>query len=125
MVTSANYIAMIVEDVEKASTFYQKELGMTKDEKLSVSGEHTIFQLEGGAMFALQKAIEAKDGRKVEQSIAVAIAIDDADKAYRELQDKGVEVIDEPNDMPYGRTFLIRTPQGHVLRLYKPYAESA
>ena len=73
-------------------------------------------------MFALQKAIETKDGATVDQSIAVALAVDDADSFYAELKEKGVELLDEPNDMPYGRTFLMKAPGGQVLRIYKPYS---
>lgn len=122
MVKSANYIALIVEDVDKTATFYKEKLGMKTNDELTVSGKHAIFQLEGGAMFALQGAIEAKDGSAINQSIAVALAVDDADSCYAELKKQGVELIDEPNDMPYGRTFLMRAPDGQVLRIYKPFS---
>ena len=122
MVKSANYIALIVEDVDKTADFYKEKLGMKTNDELTVSGQFAIFQTEGGAMFALQKAIETKDGATVDQSIAVALAVDDADSFYAELKEKGVELLDEPNDMPYGRTFLMRAPGGQVLRIYKPYS---
>lgn len=122
MVKSANYIALIVEDVDKSAEFYKEKLGMKTNDELTVSGEFAIFQTEGGAMFALQKAIETKDGTTVDQPIAVALAVDDADSTYLELKKNGVELLDEPNDMPYGRTFLMRGPGGQVLRIYKPFS---
>jgi predicted enzyme related to lactoylglutathione lyase len=42
---------------------------------------------------------------------------DDAQKTYEELVAKGVDVIDEPTERPYGIDFGIRDPFGNTLRI--------
>ena len=44
--------------------------------------------------------------------------VEDVDGVYSQWQAAGVEMLGEPHDMPFGRTVLCRTPDGHVLRIY-------
>ncbi|MBW8009691.1 MAG: hypothetical protein FVQ83_00430 [Chloroflexi bacterium] len=48
----------------------------------------------------------------------IALKGRDADEFYKELQVAGVELVSEPRDIPWGRTFLFRAPDGHQLRAY-------
>ena len=64
-------------------------------------------KLDGGAVLALQANTEAPDTLTYDP----ALLVDDVDTAYAAWQAKGVEMIDAPNDKPFGRTFLFRTPE--------------
>jgi predicted enzyme related to lactoylglutathione lyase len=116
MITQANYLGIVVKDLAAATAFYRDQLGLAVDEPESVPGFFIQFKLKGGAILALQANTEAPNGQRFEP----ALMVEDVDATYTAWQDKGVELLDEPNDKPFGRTFLFRTPEGHVFRAYQP-----
>ena len=115
MIKQANYLGIVVKDLAAATAFYRDTLGVPVDEGDSIPGYFTQFKLDGGAVLALQANTEAPDDLAFEP----ALLVDDVDATYAAWQAKGVQMIDEPNDKPFGRTFLFRTPEGHVLRAYQ------
>lgn len=115
MVKQANYLGIVVKDVAAATAFYRDTLGIPVDEPESTPGYFTQFKLHGGATLALQPNVETPD----DQAFQPALLVDDVDATYAAWQAKGVQMVDEPNDKPFGRTFLFRTPEGHVLRAYQ------
>ena len=116
MITQASYIGIVVEDLASATAFYRDRLGLTVNEAESIPGAFTQFELEGGALLALQAQTEAPGRPAYEPGLLV----DDVDATYKAWREGGVEVLEEPQDKPFGRTFLFRTPDGHVLRAYGP-----
>lgn len=53
----------------------------------------------------------------IKQMPFLGLVVDDVDAAYAQWQTDRVEMVCPPNDQPFGRTFLFRTPDGHVLRV--------
>ncbi|SCL67220.1 Catechol 2,3-dioxygenase [Micromonospora eburnea] len=47
----------------------------------------------------------------------LSITTDDAHKTYEDLVAKGVEILDEPTERPYGIDFGIRDPFGNKIRI--------
>lgn len=115
MITKSNYLGIVVDDLEAATAFYRDTLGVTVDEAQSVPGQHTAFHLEGGSVLALQAGTEIPGGQGFEPTVQVK----DVDATYAAWKARGVDLIDEPNDQFFGRTFLFRTPQGHIWRVYQ------
>ena len=115
MIKQANYLGIVVKDLAAATAFYRDTLGIPVDEGDSIPGYFTQFKLDGGAILALQADTEAPDDLAFEP----AVLVDDVDATYAAWQAKGVQMIDAPNNKPFGRTFLFRTPEGHVLRAYQ------
>ncbi len=115
MITKTNYLGIVVDDLEAATAFYRDALGMTVDEQQSMPGQHTAFQLEGDTVLALQAGSQVPDSQAFEPTVQV----EDADATHAAWKARGVELLDEPNDQFFGRTFLFRTPQGHVIRAYQ------
>jgi predicted enzyme related to lactoylglutathione lyase len=116
MVNGANYLGIVVKDLAAATAFYRDTLGVPVNEEESIPGAFTQFRLAGGAILALQAQTEAPGRPPFEP----ALLVDDVDAVYTAWKAKGVEMLDEPHDKPFGRTFLFRTPDGHVLRAYQP-----
>ena len=116
MIQQAAYLGIVVEDIEAATAYYRDTLGLEVNEPECIPGFYTQFKLNGGAIFSLQANTEMPNG----QSIEPAFVVDDADATYADWQEKDVDLLDEPNDQPYGRTFLFRTPEGHVFRAFTP-----
>ena len=121
MVQQLNFVGLVVKDVEQATEFYTKKLGLKAVTEESVPGEFTIFGTEG-AMLAVMNGISDLPGDKATFEAGLQVA--DTDKTYAEWKANGVDVIGEPHDMPFGRTFLFRTPDGHVLRAWTPAARN-
>ncbi|MCB9150615.1 MAG: VOC family protein [Caldilineaceae bacterium] len=115
MIQQANYLGVVVKDLAAATAFYRDTLGLTVDEQESIPGAYTQFVLDGSTILALQATTDIPGG----QAFSPALLVDNVDATYNEWQQKGVELLDEPHDMPFGRTFLLRTPEGHVLRVYQ------
>jgi catechol 2,3-dioxygenase-like lactoylglutathione lyase family enzyme len=47
----------------------------------------------------------------------LCFATDDAQKAFEDLEAKGVDITDEPTQKPYGIDFGIRDPFGNAIRI--------
>jgi predicted enzyme related to lactoylglutathione lyase len=109
------FLGIVVKDVAAATQFYTQKLGLKVNEKESVPDFYTQFVTEGGAIFGLVGGFEQEG---VNQPFDAALLVEDVDGVYSQWQAAGVEMLGEPHDMPFGRTFLCRTPDGHVLRLY-------
>jgi predicted enzyme related to lactoylglutathione lyase len=119
MFQQMSWLGLVVKDVAAATEFYSQKLNLPVDEAESIPGFYTQFKLNGGAILALTTGFEQDN---VDQSFDTALVVPDADAAYEQLQAAGVDLVEEPHDMPFGRTFLFRTPDGHVLRALTPPA---
>lgn len=109
------FLGIVVKDVAAATQFYTQKLGLKVNEKESMPGIYTQFVTGEGAILGLVGGFEQEG---VQQAFDAALEVEDVDGVYNEWQAAGVEMIGEPHDMPFGRTFLCRTPDGHTLRLY-------
>lgn len=110
-----NYLGIVVKDIGAATAFYRDTLGLPVDEPASTPGFFTQFKVGGHTTLGLQAATEIPGG----QSFEPALLVEDVESFYKQCQARGVDLVDEPNDKPFGRTFLLRTPEGHVLRIYQ------
>ncbi|MEZ4862463.1 MAG: VOC family protein [Caldilineaceae bacterium] len=117
MNVQSNYLGVVVQDLAAASAFYRDTLGFAVDEGESIPGFYTQFKLNGESILALQAEAEVPDG----QIFAPALQVEAIDQLYATWQARGVDVLEEPHDKPFGRTFLFRTPAGHVFRAYQPH----
>lgn len=121
MFQQMKFLGLVVKDVPAATKFYTEKLGFTVNEQESIPDVYTQFELNGDPIFGLINGFEQEG---LEQSFDAAFLVDDVDAAYAELRAAGVELVGEPRDMPFGRTFLFRTPDDHVLRVFNPPAQS-
>lgn len=116
MLMGLNFVLVHVDDVAPARAFYTEKMG------LAVADEQPGFvqfaQPGGrGAAFAI-----IERGAEVPE---LWWDVENADAAYAELKRQGVEILSEPEDRPFGRTFSIKDPAGNALHLLQqaPIAE--
>ncbi len=50
----------------------------------------------------------------------IGLLVDDVDRVWRDWKAKGVNLLTEPQDLPFGRNFDARDPEGHYLSVFKP-----
>jgi len=93
------YIRIGVSHLEKSMSFYQDILGL---EKISEWPTGAIFDIAGVEL-----------GLETKAKPEIFLLVDDVDKAYQNLSDKGVKFITEPKDQPWGgRTTTLVDPDG-------------
>jgi predicted enzyme related to lactoylglutathione lyase len=116
MYNAMNFLGLVVKDVPAATQFYTQSLGLTGDEAQSIPNMYTQFKLNGGATLGLINGFEQAG---IDSTFDAALSVADVDAVYTRLQAAGVDMVSEPHDMPFGRTFQFRTPDGHVLRVFR------
>ena len=119
MIQQMSFLGLVVKDVAAATTYYRDTLGLQVNQQASIPDFYTQFETNGGAVFAVLGGFE-KEG--IDQPFDTALVVADTDEAYNTWRAAGVEMVSEPTDMPFGRTFLFRTPDGHILRAMTPAA---
>lgn len=115
MIASYNFLGLVCSDVPAATRYYTDVLGFTVNEAESVPGYYSQFVTQNGAIFSLVGGLG--DAPHVEQRFDAALEVEDVDATFAELKAKDVEMVTEVQQMPFGRTFLFRTPDDHILRV--------
>jgi len=103
-IKSIPYIRIGVEDLKKSASFYQDVLGL---EKITEWPTGAIFDIAGVSL-----------GIETRVKPEICLLVDDVDKAYRNLKDKGVKFVTEPKDQPWGgRTAAFVDPDGNAFEI--------
>lgn len=115
------FVILYVRDMEKLKAFYTQVLGMPVVD--AVSGPNFVtLRTTGGSLLALQdKAASQLPPRLEEQpgSVELSFEADDVDATWTRWKENGVEMVTEPMDLPFGRYFLAKDPEGHYLSVYR------
>ena len=101
---------LFTEDVEAATAFYTDFLGF--DVGMELPGMTTFVapgvpsaQISIGHAYGLDEA-------------NVSIGVDNVDELYAQAQERGLEIVYDIRDEPWGvRRFFVRAPGGHVINL--------
>jgi predicted enzyme related to lactoylglutathione lyase len=112
MIKGLTYAIVGTGDVPAARRFYTEKLGLgTEDDVADIFSQFTT---RAGTLWGLaQRRPELSDG-----GVELYLEVEDSDEAYRTWQARGVEMVDEPHDMPFGRTFAFKDLDGRVLHAY-------
>ncbi len=95
------YIRVCVSDLKQSVAFYGGVLGL---DKLTEWPAGAIFDIAGVALGVEYKA-----------KPDICLLVDDVDKTYRNLKDKGVKFVTEPKDQPWGgRDATLVDPDGNI-----------
>ena len=112
-----NFIIVYVNDLEKSKAFYTEALGMTHMGAVSSTTFATMRPSEGGAMVGLQdkQSSQLPPGREEQPgSVELSFEVADVDATCKLWKEKGVEIISEPMDLPFGRYFLAKDNEGYL-----------
>jgi catechol 2,3-dioxygenase-like lactoylglutathione lyase family enzyme len=119
---AADYVVLVVEDVDRALGFYCGLLGLPLGHR---SGPYA--QLETGVTrvaFYERTAMAETLGSELESpspnapAFELGFKVDDCDVAYDELVTAGATPALTPADRPWGqRTAYLRDPDGHLVEL--------
>ena len=106
-------VTFYVSDMAKAKKFYEETLGLEKKYEYS---SYVGFEC-GGVEVGLIPKLE--EGQKVSPlSPPVDLLVDDVERVYNELKQKGVKFIEELHEEPWGgRQATFTDPDGNVLEI--------
>jgi len=51
--------------------------------------------------------------------VELSFEVDDVDATWRRWKASGVELLSEPMDLPFGRYFIAKDPEGHYVSVYR------
>ena len=115
------FVILYVRDLNKAKAFYTETLGLTVVEEVSGPTFVTL-RPANGSLLGLQDKSAARFPPKDEKnagSMELSFEVDDVDGTWKRWKEKGVEIVAEPVDLPFGRYFLAKDPDGHYLSVYR------
>lgn len=117
-----NFVLLYVEDAIKSADFYTKILG-----------KPIVDQSEGFAMLPLVEnvmlglwaipTVVPPASNKNGGASEIAFNVDDdatLEKTHTDWAASGVKILQEPMDMPFGRTFVASDLDGHRIRVAAP-----
>ncbi len=115
------FVILYVSDMAKVKAFYTDVLGMSVVE--AVSGPNFItLRADGGSLLALQNKATAIYPPKWETqpgTVELSFEVDDVDSTWNQWKQQNVEMVSEPEDLPFGRYFMAKDPEGHYLSVYR------
>lgn len=130
MFNNISHSGIFVLDQDEALDFYVDKLGMEVDADIDlgfmrwltvrVPGDERVVLLEqpGPPALSEESAAQVRDLlTKGAMGLAFILTTDDCRKTFDELVTKGVEVIQEPTEQPYGIDCAIRDPFGNHVRI--------
>jgi catechol 2,3-dioxygenase-like lactoylglutathione lyase family enzyme len=118
-----NFILLYVASPKLSEAFYADILGRPAAES---SPTFVMFAMTSGVMLGLWKrdgvapAANTPGGGEIAFAVANAEAVDAQCADWRK---RGLEIIQSPTEMDFGRTFVALDPDGHRLRVFAPGGE--
>ncbi len=111
-------INLFVCDIPTSRQFYIEKLGIEADEEQSTP--RFVWLQTGGCALLLQAANTADAGiNTAPGGVEVGFEVDDVDAIWEAWKAVGVNLLNEPHDKPFGRTFNALDPDGHLINVYK------
>ena len=116
--TAPNLFITYVRDAAAAATFYAD---LFEIEPLFTSPRYIVFPAGSGAQFAVwagspDVAVPATP-RTSEMCLMVDGGAAETDALFARWTAKGVTVVEEPHEAPFGHTFVIADPDGNLVRV--------
>jgi catechol 2,3-dioxygenase-like lactoylglutathione lyase family enzyme len=111
-------VTLLVEDVAASTRFYRDVLGLAviKDKEGYVELESEGVRLALYSRVALAKLLAVPEEKL--GSIDLSFRVDDADRAFEELVERGAEPLVPPRTMPWGhRVAFVRDPDGKLVEV--------
>ena len=107
-ITGLNAASIFVDDYDGTVDFYVNKLGFALEE----GTEHASMLRAGD--FRLLVHMEGPPAAPPDLAFHLHLWVDDIDADYRQLLERGVAVLEAPQDRPWGlRTFHVKDPNGY------------
>jgi predicted enzyme related to lactoylglutathione lyase len=112
-------VILFAHDIDRSKAFYTETVGLPVIVEISGPG-FVALQPAQGSTLALQDAATAPaELVGTPGGVEIGLEVQDVDAVWRDWSAKGVQIVEEPHDQPFGRTFRARDPEGHLLNVYR------
>jgi predicted enzyme related to lactoylglutathione lyase len=111
-------VTLFCGSVAEIKNFYINNLGLTEIKEMT-SPTFATLMINGGSLIGLQDVKTSLGGQaSTHGEVELGLEVEDVDAAYRRWMANNSEVTSPPVDLPFGRTFQGKDPEGHLLRVY-------
>ena len=118
-VTGPSFIALQVRDVERAATFYERHLGLTRT---PVAPPGAVVFDTSPISFAVRTPLPGVEldtaTPRPGYGVALWLHTDDAQALHDRLVEAEVPITVAPFDSPFGRTFTFSDPDGYAVTIH-------
>jgi predicted enzyme related to lactoylglutathione lyase len=114
VIKGLTYVIVTTPDVPRARQFFTEKLGLTTEDDMG--DEFSQFGTREGTLWAIM----GQPPHAVDKGAELYLTVEDVDAAYSTWKARGVEIVTEPSDQPFGRTFAFRDMDGRVMHAYAP-----
>ncbi len=111
-------ITLFCRHVAETKSFYINKLGLTEIREMT-SPTFATLMTNGGSLIGLQDVKTSLGGQtSTHGEVELGLEVEDVDATYEKWKENNSEVTSPPVDLPFGRTFQGKDPEGHLLRIY-------
>jgi predicted enzyme related to lactoylglutathione lyase len=116
-VLGPDFLAVQVRDLERAAAFYERELGL---ERAPGPPPGVVAFQTSTIPFAVREPLPGTDLDAGPPGLGVSLSlrVDDAQALHDHLRSRGVPVLMDLFDTPYGRTFVFQDPDGYAIAVH-------
>jgi len=116
--STPNLFLIYVTDIERATEFYSDLFDMSP---VMLTPRYVPFEVAPGVLFALwtgrSENVRAETPRTFEVGLMVPGSSQAVDELHSQWTAKGVNVVEEPHEEVFGRTFVVTDPDGNLIRV--------
>ncbi|WP_433784103.1 VOC family protein [Actinomycetospora sp. CA-101289] len=117
-VTGPSFVALQVRDLERAATFYETHLGLTR----AAGPPGAVVFATAPIAFAVREPLPGVDldaaSPRPGLGVALWLRTDDAQALHDRLSEADVPIVAAPVDGPFGRQFTFTDPDGYAITLH-------
>jgi catechol 2,3-dioxygenase-like lactoylglutathione lyase family enzyme len=117
-VERTDFVGLLVQDRDRAVTFYGETLGLRRNERAHAEWP----EFETGNLTLLLHTPEQTGVEFAPSRGAIALRVSDVEAAKRKLEEAGVEFFDEVYDSGVCHMAFFSDPDGNALMLHRRYA---
>jgi len=113
------FASLQVRDLEVSKEFYTTKLGF---EIMTATPDACIFSYnQGETSFAIRKPLVNLEGAALGVGVSLWFAIDgNIEELQQQLNDKEVAILGAINATPFGRTLMVKDPDGYSITFMQP-----
>jgi predicted enzyme related to lactoylglutathione lyase len=118
-VSGPDFIALQVRDLERATAFYEQEIGLKRT--VPPQGVTGVVVFETSTIpFGLREPLPGTDLESGPLGLGVSLSlhVDNAKALHAHLKSRGVPILTDPFQTPIGLTFVFQDPDGYAIAVH-------